>query len=347
LAGTGKFGTDKPRTTENWVDETRAPEYEENQRKTQAYLTQDFKSEPDRGPLLSPPKKEKSIEYYRQLLERKKRARNTKKLSPANAQKNKLLEEYYKAVQEGDKERERELYLAWFNKNDNRTNPYRPSSQQRYNYDLTWDNSKPFDQARYEYNLKKAQELLRFPNRITVAERFHADLQGRTLPSYPELSLGKLPPIQPNLSQLKSQSEVVAKFREVAHLDLKPDTTTLYYENQHGYQVSYKGRNGDTYLWYPGNNVIVRGQWESRAQGKIICFRHFTRGRNPVTGIVGTEWWCTSTENYEPSAFIAGDVFGLSRRKAVPHTLYRCKPPKVFEEQIRALKTWGSNILEC
>lgn len=105
----------------------------------------------------------------------------------------------------------------------------------------------------------------------------------------------------------------------------------------HGTQVSYATADGRSYLWYPGNKVVLAGRWkvedrsiEVRRGGEIvaiknqprICYDYGPNTYNPATG---------NTSGRECSNFInlritsgesqTGDIFGLTRRKAVPFVL--------------------------
>jgi hypothetical protein len=120
----------------------------------------------------------------------------------------------------------------------------------------------------------------------------------------------------------------------------------------HGTQVSYATADGRTYLWYPGNNAVLAGRWkteersiEVRRGGEVvarksqprICYDYGPGTYNPATGH-GSGWECTNFVNLQMAGgeTQAGDVFGLSRRKAVPFVL--SKEPATIENLRTRLK---------
>jgi hypothetical protein len=101
------------------------------------------------------------------------------------------------------------------------------------------------------------------------------------------------------------------------------DRTILHYEPQHGTQIEYLSANGMSYLWYPGNNVIVPAPW--KLKGGSICFLYPARSYNPVTKTQGGNWECEPTSAYYRTIkqTMPGDMFGLSARKLVPFVIQR------------------------
>jgi len=90
--------------------------------------------------------------------------------------------------------------------------------------------------------------------------------------------------------------------------------TLHFYEDSHGNQVEYFDPAGRCYLWYPGNPVVLVGQW--RCDESHIYFRYGYNTYNPVTGLIGGRWepcplalWSTSIVEAVP-----GDILGLERR---------------------------------
>lgn len=207
--------------------------------------------------------------------------------------------------------------------------------------------SKKIDATGARPFIKKKRLSLSGLHHPSLVKLFHASLRGRILPPYPPLTVASKSPVEPDLSQVTSQIEFVDTFRDHARDLPKPDTTFLTYGNQHGYQVEYFGTKGDIYLWYPGNRGVLSGQWKIRGNGRFLCHRYNTLALNPVTNLRENDWGCRPRQNFEVAATIAGDVFGLSARRRVPHILYRCKVPKVFVGHVRLLRKWGSDILEC
>lgn len=104
--------------------------------------------------------------------------------------------------------------------------------------------------------------------------------------------------------------------------------TTMFYERGHGTQIEYLAPNGKSYLWYPGNNVVLMAPWQKKP--KQICYLYGTNTYNPVTGSRGGKWQCTSLSTY--TGMVAeqakGDVFGLveaARKNTVPFVLRKSK----------------------
>lgn len=122
------------------------------------------------------------------------------------------------------------------------------------------------------------------------------------------------------------------------------DRTMLSYSAQHGTQVEYIAPNGDTFLWYPGNDAILRGQftvlWEKgsaeiddpeqgRYRGQInlnyVCFRYAANSYNPATGHRGGGYECGAYARQREvlKETRKGDVFGLAGRAVAPFPLGR------------------------
>lgn len=122
------------------------------------------------------------------------------------------------------------------------------------------------------------------------------------------------------------------------------DRTVVTHSAQHGTQVEYIAANGDSFLWYPGNDAILRGGfavlWESasaeiddpregryRGQVKLnyVCFRYAANTYNPVTGHRGGSVECGSYARQRETVKETrkGDVFGLATRSSAPFPLGR------------------------
>ncbi len=103
------------------------------------------------------------------------------------------------------------------------------------------------------------------------------------------------------------------------------DFTTMLYDSR-GTQVEYNAANGKTYLWYPGNPEIVRGQWKLKRNGKSvnICFKY---PAGATTGRVAGDWQCQGVQPYLDGARqrSPGDGLRLSKTKAAPFVLKREK----------------------
>jgi hypothetical protein len=103
------------------------------------------------------------------------------------------------------------------------------------------------------------------------------------------------------------------------------DFTTMIYDG-HGTQVEYNAANGRTYLWYPGNAEIVRGQWKMKRNGKSVdvCFKY---PAGATTGRAAGDWLCQPVQQYLDGARqrSPGDGLKLSKAKTAPFVLTREK----------------------
>lgn len=103
------------------------------------------------------------------------------------------------------------------------------------------------------------------------------------------------------------------------------DSTLLHYDPGHGTQVEYLDSNGMSYLWYPGNRVVLAAPW--KLQNNQICYKYATNTYNPVTKKRGGRWQCHPLARYQRSLVeqVRGDVFGLSKSRNVPYVLSRAR----------------------
>lgn len=113
--------------------------------------------------------------------------------------------------------------------------------------------------------------------------------------------------------------------------------TYVFFDRAHGFQLEYFGADGLSWLWYPGNQTVVPGQW--RTDGGSICFKYPTASFNPVTQVEGGAWECALLDHTRPRvvALRDGDPYGLERAEAAPYPLDRCAPP----DGVRLLKPAG------
>ena len=90
--------------------------------------------------------------------------------------------------------------------------------------------------------------------------------------------------------------------------------TLHFYEDSHGNQVEYLDPDGRCYLWYPGNPVVLVGQW--RCDESRIYFRYGSETYNPVTGVIGGQWESRPTALWSASVVeaVPGDILELDRR---------------------------------
>ncbi|MEM7506330.1 MAG: hypothetical protein AAF415_06260 [Pseudomonadota bacterium] len=125
--------------------------------------------------------------------------------------------------------------------------------------------------------------------------------------------------------------------------------TSITNSRQHGPQVEYATKDGRVFLWYPGNEQIVPGEWKTRINpdflstklsngntqvtrrstlqsGRIytsvadICYRYGANTYNPATKKRGGTWECQLAAFALPRSnqTIAGDPFELENRTDVP-----------------------------
>ncbi|WP_316356105.1 hypothetical protein [Devosia sp.] len=99
--------------------------------------------------------------------------------------------------------------------------------------------------------------------------------------------------------------------------------TVMIYDPQHGTQVEYLSQRGRTFLWYPGNDVVLDGRW--KRDGDDLCFQYGENTYNPATGQQGGGWECMPFALYAQAIGerAPGDVFGLAERNRVPFRLDR------------------------
>ena len=116
----------------------------------------------------------------------------------------------------------------------------------------------------------------------------------------------------------------------------------------HGTQVEYNAPDGMSYLWYPGNRVIVKGRWKVetstskavepvvvankvvttvRPQPYLICYQYGLNSYNPVTKQRGGNWSCRPLpdDKYLGTERMKGDPLGLSTSVGVPYPLDKKK----------------------
>lgn len=104
--------------------------------------------------------------------------------------------------------------------------------------------------------------------------------------------------------------------------------TVMSYNKPYGTQVEYFSPNGKTFLWYPGNRDIVRGEWKVN-KGKDgfpqTCFRYQANSVNPYTKVPGGKWQCAQSIYimFTDQQRIKGDALGLS--KGLPFMLSKRK----------------------
>jgi hypothetical protein len=97
--------------------------------------------------------------------------------------------------------------------------------------------------------------------------------------------------------------------------------TNMTFDSGHGTQVEYVAGGGTSFLWYPGNTVILEEHW--KRQGSDICFLYGADTYNPVTGVRGGSWECMPFRLYWGGITerMKGDIFALRGRGEVPFVL--------------------------
>ena len=113
------------------------------------------------------------------------------------------------------------------------------------------------------------------------------------------------------------------------------ERTRMVWGAGHGTQVSYSRSDGATFLWYPGNGVVLPGQWMTKAvtgplRGReqtviSLCYKYGSNTYNPVTGTTGGDWTCYPAGIWLSTIVEsrAGDIFGLSLSSRPPFVLAR------------------------
>ena len=107
------------------------------------------------------------------------------------------------------------------------------------------------------------------------------------------------------------------------------DATFLDDSVQHGSQVEYLASDGTAYLWYPGNQRIVVGQWRTHGPDRgetfgSICFRYGANTFNPATNRSGGSWNCVNGGLHIilEDQYTRGDPFLLASRR-LPFVLHK------------------------
>lgn len=114
---------------------------------------------------------------------------------------------------------------------------------------------------------------------------------------------------------------VGAKAQESALRAQFAGLTMMFHDSGHGTQIEYNAPNGRSYLWYPGNSVVLPAYW--RVQGDEICYLYPSSSYNPLTQTRGGGWECQSANSSlsRTTQRARGDLFGLSRRSRPPFVL--------------------------
>ncbi|HKD27265.1 MAG TPA: DUF6438 domain-containing protein [Xanthobacteraceae bacterium] len=135
----------------------------------------------------------------------------------------------------------------------------------------------------------------------------------------------------PNRRDVTTDAQITTSLSVAEARKLLICKTHMTFSAGHGTQVSYLRSDGVEFLWYPGNAVVVRGNWDivehtTDPPGYAdICFQYGANTYNPVTGKMGGNWECRPAHAFARSTVDRsdGDVFGLAKRDAVPFELSR------------------------
>ena len=126
--------------------------------------------------------------------------------------------------------------------------------------------------------------------------------------------------------------ELVAQ-RNVQTFFPLPSKTYASFDAGHGYQLEYLSSNGLAYLWYPGNQRVVLGEWKGVLDE--ICYKYGSNTVNSQTVQRGGSWECTFVGRLQTFTvgYAEGDLFELQSGN-VPYVRSKCDLP----EGIRRLK---------
>jgi len=119
----------------------------------------------------------------------------------------------------------------------------------------------------------------------------------------------------------------------------QPDTTYLAYDEpfttSHGFQVEYFGQNGETALWYPGNQTVVAGAWRLSKNETKICFYYEGMSRAEITNVIddqpwACDWLMPRRRGLSIVSALRGNPLGLQGGEPVPYVLKKCEAPGEF-----------------
>lgn len=95
-----------------------------------------------------------------------------------------------------------------------------------------------------------------------------------------------------------------------------------------GTQLEFLANDGWSYLWYPGNRGVVRGQWTLHHwyDKYAVCFRYGAATLKPKTKDPRDSFDCTLLSDYAPTVteLVEGDPFNLASGQ-LPFVLVRDK----------------------
>jgi hypothetical protein len=127
--------------------------------------------------------------------------------------------------------------------------------------------------------------------------------------------------------------------------DFVTNSTRTSWSEGYGMQVSYAAPDGTSYLWFPGNNIILKGQWKIERASQLtggfvfvhmadnlvkhdvdaaqICYMYGANTVDAVSRSPGGRWQCQGWNYFKSVAreHKKGDIFGLAARSTAPFIL--------------------------
>jgi hypothetical protein len=127
--------------------------------------------------------------------------------------------------------------------------------------------------------------------------------------------------------------------------DFLTNSTRTSWSEGYGLQVSYASPDGSAYLWFPGNMVVLKGQWKVERATQLtggfvfvrigenlvkhdvdaaqICFMYGANTVDAVSQRPGGRWQCQGWNYFKSVAreHKKGDIFGLATRSTAPFIL--------------------------
>ncbi len=134
-----------------------------------------------------------------------------------------------------------------------------------------------------------------------------------------------------SLAEREAQNPALREINRVAALPADQfrshisGKTALSYMPGHGNQIEYLDGEGGAHLWYPGNRIVLHGNWDVRSENGTsrICFKYGANTYNPETGTRGGDWKCGNPQQYIFFTVdrMDGDPFSLATATQVPVVL--------------------------
>lgn len=104
-----------------------------------------------------------------------------------------------------------------------------------------------------------------------------------------------------------------------ALIDAVKNQTKIIYQDGHGVYIEYTAPDGRLFMWYPGNNKVVYGEWGvQKVKNKpLMCFKYFN-SYHGVTGEFEPEECINQMQILSQSSVLdlwEGDAFNLASGK--------------------------------